>query len=183
MNRSHTVETERLLLRPFQASDVAAYASIRSKPNVVRWLPGGAGTARQADETAQRLVSHFASLWQGTPGYGPWAVVEKASGELRGHLGLRLLPELGGQTELLYLLDDVVWGSGYATEGAIAALGFGFDTLQLDRIIAMSMPENTASLNVIERLGMKRQAKLVEAFGLSVVKASIDLSAWRQRNR
>ncbi|MEC8845972.1 MAG: GNAT family N-acetyltransferase, partial [Pseudomonadota bacterium] len=115
------LETPRLLLRPFEATDIAAYATMRSKPEVIQYLPGGVDRAVQANQEAARLVADFAKPWRAGTGYAPWAVVTKADGLLRGHLGLRRLAEYDGITEILYTLDSAVWGRGLATEGARAA--------------------------------------------------------------
>ena len=168
-----TLETDRLILRPFAPSDEAAYRAIRAKPEVVRFLAGGEAAAGQADETAAVIVSWLSDVWAEPPHYGPWAVVEKASGALIGHLGLRYLPDEGGVTELLYMLDNAHWGKGYATEGGRAALQFGFDTLGLDEIAGFVLPENAASIAVLDRLGFTRHAGLTRAFGLDVIKFSL----------
>lgn len=183
MQWPNSIETNRLILRPFEASDIQPYAEIRAKPDVIRFLPGGVGNAEKSAEIAERTVRHFSALWSEKPGYGPWALVEKKTGALRGHMGLRLLPELNGQTELLYLLDDQVWGSGYATEGALASLEYGFGFLQLDRIIGLALPKNVPSQRVLERVGMARTPSPVEAFGLTVVEYSITREAWDRHAR
>ncbi|MGB7305785.1 MAG: GNAT family N-acetyltransferase [Burkholderiaceae bacterium] len=130
-----TILTDRLLLRTFCESDVPAYSRIRAKPEVVQWLPGGADAAANAQKVAERAVSIFDDGWR-NGGHAPWAVVERENGQLIGHLGLRVLPELNHETELLDMIDSDHWGRGYATEGAIAALGFGFAELALPFVIA-----------------------------------------------
>ena len=135
-----TIETDRMLLRPFEPDDVAAYAAIRAKPEVVRHLPGGEATVQQADEIAKRIVLDFAAQWDKV-GYGPWAVIEATSGRLLGHTGLRRLPEMGGETKILYMLDSSAWGRGLAAEAAIAARDFAFTKAGLSRVIAMALPE------------------------------------------
>jgi RimJ/RimL family protein N-acetyltransferase len=55
----------------------------------------------------------------------------------------------------LYMLDDAVWGRGYATEGAAAARDFAFDRLGLNRIMAIALPENRASTRVMEKIGLR----------------------------
>ena len=175
MSVARTVSTARLLLRPFEPADVAAYAVIRAKPGVMRFMPGGAARTATAQQDAERLVSLFASLWDEV-GYGPWAAVDRASGALLGHVGLRLLPELGGETEVLYMLDSAVWGRGLATEGAAAARDYGFGALGLSHLIGLALPDNTASLRVLERIGMRRE-QVVEAFGLQVVRCAMERSS------
>ncbi|MGB1006024.1 MAG: GNAT family N-acetyltransferase, partial [Thalassobaculaceae bacterium] len=168
-----SLETPRLLLRPFEAGDVAAYAAIRSKPEVIRFLPGGVERARHANDVASQIVTDFAMPWRERAGYAPWAVITKSDGLLRGHLGLRVLAEEGGRTELLYMLDSAVWGHGLATEGALATRDFAFDQLHLRHIIAMALPENTASMRVMVKIGMVREPGLVKAFGLDVVRFNL----------
>ena len=160
--------TGRLVLRPFAASDVDAYAAIRAKPEVVSMLPGGAEAGARARADAERLVS----AWAGAqPGAAPWAVEARENGRLLGHLGLRPLPELGGETELLYMLDSGYWGRGLATEGGAAALRDAFGPLGLRRVIALARPENAASLAVMRKLGMRREAE-VQVFGVRAVRCA-----------
>jgi len=173
----NVVETERLCLRPFVESDISAYAIMRAKPAVVRFLPGGVAAIDEAAAAARRIVLHFLSLWE-NGGFGPWAVVERRNGRLCGHMGLRRLPDLQGQTELLYMLDEDVWGRGFATEGARASLAYGFDGLGLDRIIALALPENLSSMAVMERVGMTRSPGLVSAFGLQLVHYAVSRDDW-----
>lgn len=171
--------TDHLLLRPFEAVDVAAYAAIRAKPEVVRYLPGGPEGAANAQAKAEQLIPVFAAAWR-DPGYGPWAVIERASGRLIGHAGLRLVPELDGETEILYMLDSACWGRGYATEAAEAACRFGFETLGLDRLIALALPENTGSIRVMQKLGMTADGPF-EAFGISGIRYAIRRDQWPRR--
>lgn len=171
---SRVVRTERLILRPFRAEDEPAYAAIRSRPEVARFLPGGEAAAAQGADKAAALVPAFAAMWEGECGYGPWAAEEAETGRLLGHLGLRRLDEFEGRTELLYALDPSAQGRGYAIEGARAALAYAFDALGLPQVIALAVPENVRSLKVMERAGMVRRDGLVEAFDLELVLAEID---------
>lgn len=147
-----TLETARLMLRPFEPSDIADYACIRAKPEVARYLPGGEAEAANANEVALRTIEHFIDEWH-ERGFGPWAVITKESQNLLGHCGLRYLPEFDA-VEVLYALDDSAWGKGLATEAAIASLNFGFSQLNLERIIALALPENIASRRVMEKIGL-----------------------------
>ena len=179
---SGEIETNRLLLRQFRDQDADAYASIRAKPEVMRYLPGG--FASSPEETKRRAVANieaFQQMWSAAPGYGPWAVVERESGVLCGHLGLRRLEDFEGRTELLYMLDSVVWGKGYATEGAVAALVFGFEVLELPEIIGLVLPENTPSARVLAKVGMWREPGSLELFGFQVALYTLSASAWRDR--
>lgn len=172
------LETDRLILRPFERTDITAYAQLRCKPEVVRYLPGGEAAASRADEIAGRSVTAFASLWfdPDGPGYGPWAAIDRRSGALIGHIGLRRLDDMGGETEILYMLDSAVWGQGMATEGALAARDFAFQRLKLTRMIGMAAPENAGSLRVMEKIGMRRTPGLMDAFGMRVAFCSMSAS-------
>ncbi len=177
--KARRVETSRLILRPFQPDDLPAYAAIRSNPDVARYLPGGPASAAKGAETAAKLVPNFAALWD-DPGYGPWALVEKAGDRLIGHLGLRLLPDFGDRTELLYAIGPAFQKRGYAREGAKAALTFGFEVLRLDTITALALPENQASLRVMEAVGMTTRPGKVDVFGLVAIMAVIDAATYRK---
>jgi RimJ/RimL family protein N-acetyltransferase len=163
------VLTPRLRLRPFRAADAPAYARICAKPEVMRHMPGG-GEARaaRAGREAPEAVARFAALWEEV-GYGPWAVEDRATGALLGHAGLRLLPDLGGETEILYLLDSACWGRGLATEAAAAARDAGLGPLGLDRLVAYAAPGNRASTRVMEKIGMRFEGP-ARAFGLDAVR-------------
>ena len=171
-----TIETDRLILRPFREDDIPDYAAIRRKPGVTRFLPSQTDDPEESDRRAVATLEAFIAAWE-DPGYGPWAVVEKVGG-LIGHLGLRHVPQQG-VTEVLYLLDPAAQGRGLATEGAQAALDWGFGTLGLERIVAWALPENVASLAVMARLGMQRTTGLVTVFGLQAVEYSARMGDWQ----
>lgn len=174
-----TTTTDRLTLRPFAEADIPAYAAIRRKPGVTRFLPGHTGDPAEADRRSAAAVRAFAGLWD-DPGYGPWAVV--LNGAVIGHGGLRRVDEEDA-TEVLYLLDPAARGNGYATEVARAALDYGFETLGLDRIVAWAMPENVPSLCVMDRAGLQRRPGTVTVFGIEAVEAAITRDDWAARQR
>ncbi len=86
-------------------------------------------------------------------GFGPLAVVERASGRVVGEAGLQPLED-GDDIELTYTLAREAWGAGYATEAARAVLRWTFTGLRLARVVAVADPEHAASLRVLEKLGM-----------------------------
>ena len=163
---SRTVTTERLLLRPFEMDDRPAYEQIRAKPEVARYLPGGVAAAEHAAERARQTMQVFTQHWQ-EHDFGPWAIIEKQTAGLIGHCGLRFLPEFDA-VEVLYALDTLAWGKGFATEAAQAALDYGWTELDLQKIIALALPENSSSRRVMERVGM-RYVKNVTFLGYDVV--------------
>jgi RimJ/RimL family protein N-acetyltransferase len=93
-------------------------------------------------------------------GYGWWAVEVLATSEFIGFTGLDLVDEDMPFTgvEIGWRLARSAWGHGYATEAALASLAFGFDTLALSEIVAMTPTANLRSQAVMRRIGMTRDA-------------------------
>jgi ribosomal-protein-alanine N-acetyltransferase len=147
------IDTKRLLLRQFTPQDEQAYAAIMTNPMVYRYL----GTGQAVTEES---IPRYIQSWNGTFGHGLgfYAVVEQASGRLIGHCGVRGLP--CGRREILYALDESAWGMGYASEAARAVLQHHTQR----PLIALSYPENPASINVIKKLGFRHTGQ-EEMFG------------------
>ena len=116
--------TDRLHLRPFRPDDFEAHAAICADPEVMRFIRAGAITRADAWWQLARYMGH----WQ-LRGYGLWAVVERATERLVGHLGF-LDPEGGHGFEMGWALARDAWGKGYALEGTRAALDVAFTALE-----------------------------------------------------
>jgi RimJ/RimL family protein N-acetyltransferase len=93
-------------------------------------------------------------------GFGRWAVEERETGRFVGHAGLGVHSLWPADPELGYGVDPELWGRGYATEAAGAALVHGFETLGLERVVSIIHPENTPSIRVAERLGERPYASV-----------------------
>ncbi|HEV7509022.1 MAG TPA: GNAT family N-acetyltransferase [Thermoanaerobaculia bacterium] len=143
-----TLETERLLLRPFRQSDIDDYAALNADPEVLRYLSSGDPWER---ERAWRHMAFLLGHWQ-LVGAGMWAVEQRESRTFVGMVGFAQ-PEGWAGFELAWTLVRRWWGYGYATEGARAALHYAFTVLKRDRVISLIHPENQASILVAERLG------------------------------
>ena len=95
-------------------------------------------------------------------GYGWWVVEVREVAAFAGVICLREVPFEAHFTparEIGWRLAPAYWGNGYATEGARAALTFGFDDLKWDEIVAMTAVPNVRSRRVMQRLGMTRDPK------------------------
>ena len=149
-----TVSTERLLLRPLEGADRAAYAAFRFHPEVARWL---SPADRDPLVASEATIARFQSGWS-TRGYAPWGVF--CDGKLIGQCGLNFVPEFEA-TEELWALHPNAWGKGCATEAARAALELGFETIGLALIFAVTKPENIASQAVMKRLGLVYRRNVV----------------------
>jgi RimJ/RimL family protein N-acetyltransferase len=150
------LETQRLRLRPFRASDIDDYARLHADPEVVRYLSSG-----QTPWDRARSWRHLAFLvghWH-LKGAGMWAVEHRETGAFLGMAGFAA-PEGWPGFELAWTLARKEWGNGYATEAARAALAHAFSTLRMDRVISLIHPENQASIRVAERLGERLQGRI-----------------------
>jgi RimJ/RimL family protein N-acetyltransferase len=151
------LQTERLRLRIFGPDDFEAHAEICADPEVMKYIRAGALSRVDSWWQMARYVGH----WH-LRGYGLWAVVERATDRLIGHLGY-LNPEGGRGFELGWALARHAWGKGYALEGCRAAVDYAFTALDQDRIVCVIHPENARSIRVAERLGAVREADIEES--------------------
>jgi RimJ/RimL family protein N-acetyltransferase len=149
-----TLRTPRLLLRPWRDSDRAPWAALNSDPEVMRHFP-----APMSREQSDRCID----AWQAElaeRGWGQWALERSdagAAGEFVGFVGLtvpkRALPFMPC-VEIGWRLARAHWGQGLASEGARAALDFGFGSLGLDEIVSFTALSNLRSQAVMRRIGM-----------------------------
>lgn len=146
------LSTERLLLRRWQDRDLAPWAAMNADPEVREHL-GAPLTREESDASVARFRADFDER-----GYGWWAVEVRATGEFAGFAGLDPvddgLPFTG--VEIGWRLARAAWGKGYATEAARAVLAFGFGTLGLPEILAVTTAGNLRSQAVMRRIGMTR---------------------------
>jgi RimJ/RimL family protein N-acetyltransferase len=153
-----SLETPRLLLRPFAPEDAALVHAVYSDPAVMRYV----ATGPMADIALTRRLLEDYDAHQRRHGFSFWAVIERSSGTLIGDSGLYQTP--AGEIELGYTLGASWWGRGYATEAAGRWLAVAFDELGLDEVIALAEPANLPSLHVLEKLGMQPAGERI-AFG------------------
>ncbi|HEY3567279.1 MAG TPA: GNAT family N-acetyltransferase [Thermoanaerobaculia bacterium] len=144
------LSTERLRLRGFHAGDLDGYAAMYADREVLRYLVGAGGEPWDRGR-AWRHMAFLLGHWQ-LRGCGMWAVEHKETGAFLGSVGFAD-PEGWPGCELAWALSSRWWGHGYATEGARAALAYGFRVLGKDRIVSFIHPENRASIRVAERIG------------------------------
>ena len=148
--------TARLHLRPFRPDDFEAHAAICADPEVMRYIRAGALSRSDAWWQLARYLGH----WE-LRGFGLWAVVERATGKLIGHLGF-LEPEGGVGFEMGWALAREAWGKGYALEGTRAALGHAFGAMGRDHVACVIQPENARSIRLAERLGGRLERELTD---------------------
>ena len=144
----HVLLTGRLILRPVSTDDHDVLLAHWAAPDVRRFLFDGATlSATEITGVIEDSTRDF-----GRAGYGLWLIHEKDGTALVGTAGLRPLEDVG--LEIFYSLATSAWGKGYATEAARAVLDHALGPLGLPEVLAEVDEGNTASIAVIERLGM-----------------------------
>jgi len=150
---TNVIETERLILRTWQASDIEPYYAIMQDPKVTELLLGPL-TREQISVFIERSNKAYAE-----EKYCLFAVEEKASGNLIGYVGLCKVPYETPFTpaiEIGWRLGSQYWGKGYATEAARAVLSYAFTVLKLTEVVSFTSTLNVRSMRVMEKIGMQR---------------------------
>jgi [ribosomal protein S5]-alanine N-acetyltransferase len=173
---STRLETARLVIRTFEASDADPWLAMVSDPEVRRFLPPGPRPERTSD-FAQRVFAERLAM-EAEFGHAMWAVEDKATGTFAGQCGLRPVDEgAGPEIDLAYHFTRACWNKGYGTEAAIAVLAHGFGPVGLDAIMAVVVPENVGSWRVMEKAGMRYEG-LVNYYGMEGLKKYVAAREW-----
>jgi len=140
-----------LRLRRWRPEDLEPFAALNADPEVMEHFPS---TLSHVESEAMfgRIGEHFQKN-----GYGPWAVELPGQMPFIGFIGLAVVPFKASFTpcvEILWRLEPRWWGKGLATEGARAALAYGFERLNLPEIVSFTVPGNVRSRRVMEKVGM-----------------------------
>jgi RimJ/RimL family protein N-acetyltransferase len=147
------IVTERLLLRDWRDADLEPFVAMNADPVVMEFFP-----ETYTEERTRRFVAVIRERWTQL-GYSLWAVERKDTGRFIGYVGLwpaTFPAHFTPAVEVGWRLAADQWGHGYATEGARAALDYGFNTVGLEEIVSFTSAINARSWRVMERLGMRR---------------------------
>lgn len=145
------LETPRLLLRHQVHSDLGDLWALYCNPNITKYIPDAPRTLEEAKEELEWHMHGHPEH----PELGLWATIHKETGRFIGRCGL--LPwKIDGQheVEVAYTIAQQYWGQGLGTEAARGIQQYGFDILNLSRLICLIDSENTASQRVAEKIGM-----------------------------
>jgi RimJ/RimL family protein N-acetyltransferase len=154
------LETERLLLRPYEESDVDGFYAIRSQPEVVRYLYEEPLSLEQAREKVTMLVG--SRTFEAEDDWLAAAIVLRESGAYVGDVAFHWVSVQHRTGEVGFVLDPAHQGHGYAIEAARAIVDWGFGAFGLHRVIGRTEARNAASARVLEKLGMRLEAHLIE---------------------
>jgi RimJ/RimL family protein N-acetyltransferase len=148
------LQTQRLLLRGWQQSDLEPFAQMNADAEVMKYFP--ATLSRQESEAlVERIENHHQ-----VHGFGLWAVEELSTGAFIGFIGLNVptfQAHFTPTVEVGWRLSKAFWGKGYATEGARRVISYGFEELGLSEIVSFTAQSNLRSIAVMKRLGMSHQ--------------------------
>jgi RimJ/RimL family protein N-acetyltransferase len=154
------IETERLRLRRFAATDFDALYAIRSDPEVARYLYWGPQTEDEVRATLERKIAGISLHEEGDVLH--LAAELRSTGELVADVILCWVSEVNSVGEIGYTVHPAHEGHGYATEAARPLLGIAFDGLGLHRVIGRLEARNAASARVLEKLGLRLEGHFVE---------------------
>jgi len=153
------IKTDRLILRKFQAADLASYADYHTRDDVYRFLYA-------APPSDDAVKAQFAALLE-----APFAedgdtlrlaVTRSDDDTLIGEVLLKIASKAALQAEVGYVFNPDFSGKGYATEAVRAMISLGFETLGYHRIFARLDALNHGSIGVVERLGLRKEAHLIQ---------------------
>jgi [ribosomal protein S5]-alanine N-acetyltransferase len=144
------VETPHLLLRQFTSADAPLIQQLNSNPNVLKYLDE---PLLETEEQALHILNTII-LPQYKNNLGRWAVHLKVNNEFIGWCGLKYRQEQN-EIDLGYRLMQQHWGNGYAFEAAKHTIDYAFQQLHLKTIVGRAHIENTASLKILEKIGMQ----------------------------
>jgi RimJ/RimL family protein N-acetyltransferase len=172
-----TIETPRLILRPFTVDDAEASLEMSQDAEVMKFLGGvDTGTVEEHREMLRKApIGDYEKY-----GFGRHAVFLKETGEYMGFNGLKYVEELQ-EVDIGWRIKSKFWRQGYAYESALACIEFAFTDLGLDRIVSLANVENTASFRLMEKLGMTFEKEL-HIFDEDAVYYALNKSDWLKMN-
>lgn len=147
-----SIKTERLILRPWQENDLQPFAELNADPRVREFFPTILNPT-ESDALVKAFSDHIEKK-----GWGFWAasLIGTDADEFIGFVGLQEVNYFDiPAVEIGWRLAHKHWGKGYATEGALAALNYGFEVLGLEEIVSFTAVENVRSRHVMEKIGMQ----------------------------
>lgn len=164
------LETKQLIINAFSPTDKEVWRTIEANAEVRKYIGAQSLSPKAADAYVDQNIESYRKN-----GFGRYAVRHKQSCLLIGMCGFRT-ESYGIDFGYRYAPD--FWGHGYGFEAASAVLEYGLNTLKLDRIIALALKANTASIRIIETLKFESLGT-VEIWGETVEKYEMTQSIWQ----
>ena len=143
------IETPRLWLREMTIDDAVHFFALNADPEVIRYT---GDLPFESVDAARDFLAAYDTYRK--YGFGRWAVIRKEDDVFLGWCGLKFDP-VTGETDIGFRFFRDHWGRGYATESALASLQWGLVHLATPEFIGRAMKANTASVRVLEKIGMR----------------------------
>lgn len=148
---TNVIQTSRLNLRKFELSDASFVLQLLNSPNWLEFI-GDKGVHTLAD--AEAYLQNGSMKSYAEHGFGFYAVVEKSTHTLIGMCGLIKRAGLEN-VDLGYAFLEEYTGKGFGAEATAATVAYALNTLNLNRLVAIVNPENSASINLLRKIGMR----------------------------
>lgn len=153
----HPLRSERLAMTDLATADFTATYAMDTDPLVMRHIGTGEPETRPFDEY-RAFITQRLGLWL-SDRFHMWAMRPHGSNDFLGWVMLKPIRDTP-HIEVGYRMPPSSWGKGYATEATRAVLDYGFNTVGLDEITAVTHPDNAASQHVLTKCGLKRDGTL-----------------------
>jgi RimJ/RimL family protein N-acetyltransferase len=160
MNSVSLIESNRLVLRPFEMNDREAVLEYQSDPEVVRYVPWPVRDASMVEEVLAKAVQQTKLERQGD--YLSLALVRQSDGRLVGQMNAMYVSEKDQCGEIGYVVNPIFTGQGFATEASRALVSAMFATKRFRRVIAKFDDRNLASRAVVEKLGFREETHFID---------------------
>lgn len=168
-------ESERLVLRVPSVGDVGALAAMWGDGETMRYI--GKGVAWTREEVAARVERAMRS--HAERGMTFWTIVRRDDGVVLGQGGVVPIEFDGPEIELGYRVGRAHWGRGYATEAARLARDHAFGVLGVERLVAVSYPENVVSRRVLAKVGFRETGESDKYYGVRSVRFALESDRWQ----
>jgi RimJ/RimL family protein N-acetyltransferase len=178
--RPRRIDTDRLVLRPWDLDDDVAAAAIYGAPKVSRWLAPALPLSADRTQMRRTLADWIAETDASGPSMGRWAIVEKSAQQVIGGVALLPLPPGCTDLEIGWQIGPKSWGHGFGAEAGHAVAHQAFENAGVREVFAVVRPGNHRGIATARRVGMEWVGETDKYYGLSLqiyrlTKADLDL--------
>ncbi len=148
------IESERLIIRDYVSEDLSVIHDLVQPKEIYQYQHWGPNSLKDTQNYINMCVSQQSEDPRNS---FEFCITNKSDQLIIGAIGIRIRNSSSKKADLGYWVRHDLWGKGFATEATVAVIKFGFESLNMNRIWATASPQNTASLRVLEKAGMKNE--------------------------
>ena len=164
MNKEIVFESDRICFCKWSKEDFEDFKNIATNPKVMKYIGTG---ELWSDERILGFIEGSMELFNRL-NFCLWPIYRKPEKEFIGFCGLTLLNE-PDEIEIGWWLHPSYWGMGIATEAASRVVTYAFNELKLSQIVSIAQPENSSSINIMKKIGMKFKKMTKSHHGIDIV--------------